>query len=75
MSSTIDREEDFIGNDYDNEVDAQEFPVDDYSSDWASDDDWDSDDDYDWDDSYDDYDFGGGGDWDSDWHIDIMRYL
>ena len=75
MSSKIDREEDFIGNDYDNDVEAEEFPVDDYSSDWESDDDWDSDDDYDWDDSYDDYDFGGGGDWDSDWYINIYRYL
>lgn len=72
MSSKIDREEDFIGNDYDNDVEAEEFPVDDYSSDWESDDDWDSDDDYDWDDSYDDYDFGGG-DWDSDWYIRIYR--
>ena len=75
MSSKIDREEDFIGNDYDNDVEAEEFPVDDYSSDWESDDDWDSDDDYDWDDSYDDYDFGGGGDWDSDWYINIYHYL
>lgn len=74
MSSRVDRE-DFIGNDYDNDIEAEEFPVDDYSSDWASDDDWDSDNDYDWNDSYDDYDWGGGdaggGGWDSDWHIDI----
>jgi len=74
MSSKIDRDEDFIGRDYDNDVEAEEFPIEDYSGDWASDDDWDSD--YDsgggWDDSYDDYDFGGG-DWDSDWYIRVYR--
>ena len=67
MSSRIDKEE-FLGRSYDNDYDAPEFPVEDYSSDWGSDDDWDSDDGGGWDDSYDDYDFGGG-DWDSDWRI------
>lgn len=77
MSPKIDREE-FIGSDYDSDLDAPEFPTEQYSGDWESDDDWDSgddDNDYDsWNDSYDDYDFGGG-DWDSDWRIRVDQLL
>ncbi len=64
--------DDYLGSDYDRDYDVEEFPTEDYSSDWESDSDWDDDDDYDWNDSYDDYDWGGdsgGVDWDSDWRI------
>ena len=57
----------FLGRNYDDDYDAEEFPREEFSGDWATNDDWSGDNDNSWDDSYDSYDYDSGGDWDSDW--------
>ena len=66
MDSYIE-DDSFLGRSYDEDYDVEEFPRDDFSQDWDTDDDWSGDNDNSWDDSYDSYDYDSGGDWDSDW--------